>query len=84
MRQYFYLLMENYDESSYPLKIFLQKHEAIQWGRRLATKLLKEGNCCREIVLYKQEITHSGQLEYVITLKPYQDGADVDIDKYRV
>ena len=39
MRQYFYLVVAKYDESCYPQKIFL-KNEAIQWGRREATKSL--------------------------------------------
>lgn len=86
MRQFFYLVVENYDESTYPQKIFLQEYEAIQWGRRLATKLLKDGYGCREVALFRQQITRSGELEYIKTLLPYKDNkeADFDIDKQRV
>lgn len=85
MRQYFYLVCINYDESTYPQKIFLQEQEAITWGRREATKSLKEGYCCHEYVLFKQEISRRGVLQRVKTLLPFvtNDGSDLDIDKYR-
>lgn len=60
-RQYFYLVVCNYDETTIPCKIFLQEHEAISWGRKQATKSLaktNDYNC--SYVLYKQEITRTG------------------------
>ena len=64
MRQYFYLVVCNYDESSYPEKIFLQEHDAIQWGRRQAAKtLLETGDSNYEYMLYKQEITRTGVID---------------------
>ena len=76
--QYFYLIAVNYDESTYPQKIFLQEKQAIKYGRRLASKLQFEG--CYEVTLYKQPITTKGELEKVQTLLPFK-GADWDIDK---
>lgn len=78
--QYFYLVVVNYDESTFPKKIFLQENQAIQWGRRKATQLFYEGNY--EVALYKQEITRMGTLQFVKTLEPYKC-ADFDIDKFR-
>ena len=82
-RQFFYLVVCNYDESTWPQKIFLQEHQAIQWGRRQATKARKEGFYCHEFDLYKQEIARSATLKFVKTLEPYKEdrGADLDIDK---
>jgi len=76
--QYFYLVSVNYDESTSPLKIFLQEKEAIRWGRREATKLADDGNY--EVVLSRQPITRKGEIEFVKTLEPYK-GSDYDIDK---
>lgn len=76
--QYFYLVVTIYDESTYPMKIFLQEKQAIKYGRRLASKLQFEG--CYEVVLFKQPITAGGVLERVKTLLPFK-GADWDIDK---
>lgn len=72
MRQ-FYLVCVNYDESTYPQKIFLQEHEAITWGRRAATKNAVDpnGNPMYEYVLFRQEIARMGMLERVKTLYPY-------------
>ena len=71
-RQYFYLVVCNYDESTFPHKIFLQEMEAIQWGRRQATKtLLETGNPNYQFSLLRQEITRSGKLEKIKTLNPY-------------
>lgn len=78
--QYFYLISVNYNESTSPLKIFLQEREAIKWGRREATKLADDGNY--EVTLSRQPITKNGEIEYVKTLYPYKlKGADNDIDK---
>ena len=72
MRQYFYLVVYRYDECTVPRKIFLQEHEAIQWGRREATKtLLETEDHNYEYILYKQEITRIGDLKPVKTLHPY-------------
>ena len=72
-RQYFYLVVCNYDESTYPQKVFLQEHEAITWGRREATKAQKRGDSMYEFVLFKQEIARTATLTRVKTLEPYKD-----------
>ena len=69
--QYFYLVSVNYDESTSPLKIFLQEREAIRWGRREATKLADDGNY--EVTLSRQPITRNGEIELVKTLEPYSE-----------
>lgn len=93
--QYFYLICTNFDETTCPRKVFLQEHQAITWGRRLATKLANDDfYACMEVALYRQPITTIGELEYVKTLEPYHrehvsidefkkivDGSDYDIDK---
>lgn len=88
-RQYFFLVCRTYDESTQPVKCFLQKHEAITFGRRLASK---EEDCNIGYELYRQEITRAGQFEFVKTLEPYSDvafsrlapmGSDLDIDLRR-
>ena len=93
MRQYFYLVVARYDESCYPQKVFLQEHEAIQWGRREAAKsLMLTADPNTQYELYRQEITRNGTLERVKYLPPYPTkglvdaglvstkGADFDID----
>ena len=72
MRQFFYLVVCDYDESTYPQKIFLQEHEAIRWGKREATKAQKEGHYYHEFVLYKQEISRTATLKRIKTLTPYE------------
>ena len=72
MRQYFYMVAYTYDECTIPRKIFLQEHDAIRWGRReAANKLLETGDTNYEYVLYKQEITRTGDLQRIKTLKPF-------------
>ena len=72
MRQHFYLVAYKYDECTIPCKVFLQEHDAISWGRREATKtLLETGDHNYEYVLFKQEISRTGELEKFKTLKPY-------------
>ncbi len=72
MKQYFYMVAYRYDEYTIPRKVFLQEHEAIRWGRReAANKLLKTEDHNYEYVLYRQEITRTGELTMVKTLKPY-------------
>lgn len=78
--QYFYLICTNFDETTCPRKVFLQEHQAIVWGRKLATKIANDDfYACMEVVLYRQPITTIGELEYVKTLEPYY-GSDYDID----
>lgn len=53
MRQYFYLVGHDIVGDNFVAdKIFLQEHEALRWGKRLATK-----NPDYSVKLYKQEIT---------------------------
>lgn len=93
--QYFYLICTSFDETTCPRKIFLQEHQAITWGRRLATKIANDYTCA-EVVLYKQPISTMGELEFVKILEPYSRetvsleelktelaGSDYDIDKDR-
>ena len=71
-RQYFYLVVCNYDETTTPQKIFLQEHEAIRWGRKQASKtLLETKDYNYTYILYRQEITRTGELQAIATLKPY-------------
>lgn len=78
-RQYFYLVVCNYDESTYPKKIFLQEHEAITWGRREATKAQKRGDFMYEFVLFKQEIARTATLIRVKTLEPYSPSTIAEV-----
>lgn len=70
MRQFFYLVVCNYDESTSAKKVFLQESEAIRWGRREATKN-QDPNY--EYSLYKQEIARTATLKFVKTLSPYKE-----------
>jgi hypothetical protein len=95
--QYFYLICTNFDETTCPRKIFLQEHQAVIWGKRLATKLANDDFYdCMEVALYRQPITTVGQLEFVKDLEPYNRetvsleelkkevaGSDYDIDVLR-
>lgn len=79
MRQYFYLVAYKYDECTIPRKVFLQEYEAIKWGRKEATKKLQETQDTNyEYILYRQEITRTGELQYIKTLKPYPTKELVD------
>lgn len=67
MRQYFYLVGHDIVGDDFVAdKIFLQEHEALRWGRRLATK-----NPDYSVKLYKQEITRTDKLEFVKQLKAF-------------
>ena len=67
MRQYFYLVGHDITGDDFVAdKIFLQEHDALRWGRRLATK-----NSDYNVKLYKQEITRTGKLEFVKQLKAF-------------
>ena len=85
MKQYFYLVVKNYDECTVPCKIFLQEKEAIVWGRRKASVVLAETKDSNyEFSLYKQEITRNGELQFVKPLYPYPRKELVDAGVYRV
>lgn len=72
--QYFYLICTNFDETTCPRKVFLQEHQAVTWGRRLATKIANDDfYACMEVALYRQPITTSGEIEYVKVLNPYSE-----------
>lgn len=67
MRQYFYLVGHDIVGDDFVAdKIFLQEHEALRWGKRLATK-----NPDYSVKLYKQEITRTGKLEFVKQLRAF-------------
>ena len=67
MKQYFYLVGHNIVGDDFVAdKIFLQEHEALRWGRRLATK-----NPDYSVELYKQEITRTDTLKFVKQLKAF-------------
>lgn len=67
MRQYFYLVGHDIVGDDFVAdKIFLQEHEALRWGRKLATK-----NPDYSVRLYKQEITRTGKLEFVKPLRAF-------------
>ena len=69
---YFYLVVWNYDELTFVRKIFLNKKEAIKYGRAQATQAQLEGWIYAEYVLYRQPITKTGTLERVCTLEPFK------------
>lgn len=67
IRQYFYLVGHDIVGDDFVAdKIFLQEHDALRWGRKLATK-----NPDYSVKLYKQEITRTGKLEFVKQLKAF-------------
>lgn len=67
MRQYFYLVGHDITGDDFIAdKIFLQEHEALRWGKRLATN-----NPDYSVNLYKQEITRTGKLVFVKQLKAF-------------
>lgn len=79
MRQFFYMVSHDIVGDDFRAdKIFLQEHEAISWGRKLATK-----NPEYSVYLYKQEIARTSELKYVKQLPPYNNGSDWDIDQKR-
>lgn len=69
MRQYFYLVTYGIKEDvQVPGKIFLQEHDAVRWGKTLATK-----NPEYSVSLYKQEIARTAMIQFVKKLTPYKD-----------
>lgn len=71
MKQYFYLVGHDVLGDFVPDKIFLQKHDAIKWGRRRALQDLDS-----RYKLYKQEITRTSGLEFAEDLCPYLSPED--------
>ena len=74
-RQYFYIIAHTVVGDDLCIdKVFLQEHDAIKYGRLMATKNLYS------VYLYKQEIARTAKVRYCRSLSPYK-GADWDIDK---
>lgn len=71
MGQYFYLVGHDILGNFVPDKIFLQKHDAIKWGRKQALQDLDS-----RYKLYKQKITRTNKLEFAEDLFPYLSPAD--------
>ena len=91
MRQYFYLIGHSIVGDDLCMdKVFMQKSEAISYGRRLATK-----NPEFSVILYKQLMSNSSKetievVKQIISIKPIKEldwnipkGADFDIDLHR-
>lgn len=72
MRQFLYLVVANYDEETYPRKIFFQEREAMQWGKTEAKKVHEEYPQM-EFALYKQEIARKGILKWVRSIIPDEE-----------
>lgn len=70
--QYFWIICHTIVGDDFTLdKIFLQPHQAIEWGRRKATQ-----NPESTYRLYKQPITRTGKVEYVKELSPFKSKFD--------
>ena len=91
MRQYFYLIGHSIVGDDLCMdKVFMQKSEAISYGRRLATK-----NPEFSVILYKQLMSNSSKetikvVKQITSIKPIKEfdwnipkGADFDIDLHR-
>lgn len=69
MRQFFYLVTYGLiRDAEVPGKIFLQEHEAIKWGKTLATQHPEYS-----VSLYKQEIARTAKVRFVKELKAYKN-----------
>lgn len=68
MKNYFYLVGYQYDETFVPLKVFLNREEAINWGRQQATLNKSWGS---DYYLMSQEITKEAVLKDRKPLLPY-------------
>lgn len=67
MKQYFYVVAHTIVGDDQVIdKVFLQEHDAIRWGRVLATK--QPG---LTVLLYRQEITRTATVQLVKALPPY-------------
>lgn len=74
MRQYFYIIAHTTVGDDLCIdKVFLQEHEAIRYGRLMATKNPYS------VHLYKQEIARSAKVQYVKSLPSFRD-EDYNID----
>ena len=91
MRQYFYLIGHSIVGDDLCMdKVFMQKSDAISYGRRLATK-----NPEFSVILYKQLMSNSSKetiefVKQIPSIKPIKEldwnipkGADFDIDLHR-
>ena len=67
MRQFFYLVTHVVEDLVIPEKVFLQEHDAIRWGKTLAT-----AHPNYIVNLYKQEIARTATVKYVKQLTPYK------------
>lgn len=67
MRQFFYLVTHVVEDTVIPDKVFLQEHDAIRWGKTLAT-----AHPNYIVNLYKQEIARTATVKYVKQLTPYK------------
>lgn len=67
MRQYFYIVAHTIVGDDQVIdKVFLQEHDAIRWGRTLASKYSDYS-----VALYKQEIARTATVKFVKQLKEY-------------
>ncbi len=70
MKQKFFLVGHNTLGDNMEIevdKIFLQRHDAIKWGRNLATN-----NANYIVKLYEQEILRNGTLKFSRILTPFK------------
>lgn len=70
MNQKFYLIGHNIcgDNPEVEVdKVFLQRHDAVKWGRNLATK-----NASYIVKLYEQDILRNGVFRFVRILDPFK------------
>lgn len=67
MRQFFYLVAHIVGDTVVQDKVFLQEHDAIRWGKTLAT-----AHPDYTVNLYKQEIARTATVKYVKQLIPYK------------
>ena len=67
MRQFFYLVAHIVEDAVIQDKVFLQEHDAIRWGKTLAT-----AHPDYTVNLYKQEIARTATVKYVKQLIPYK------------
>lgn len=80
MRQYFYLIGHSVVGDDFCMdKVFMQKSDAISYGKRLANKHSEYSVC-----LYKQLISNSSKetIQYVKQIKSVQPIEEFDWDVY--
>lgn len=67
MRQFFYIVAHTIVGDNQVIdKVFLQGHDAIKWGRALASKHPEYS-----VALYKQEIARTATVQFVKQLEGY-------------